>query len=90
MALLIWGANASIAQSVKRQGDVFIQQSTPKTITLKNDSKTKFTYKTKDGKQYPIYLSRNGKAFIVRTSKNGKLYKQYLPEVTQELNNNKH
>lgn len=74
------------AQSVKREGNTFVEVKSDK-VSLKNDSLTTLKYKTKDGKEYPIYLSKNGKAFIVRVSKkSGREYKQYLPQVTEELN----
>lgn len=73
------------AQDVKREGNTFVQVQSDK-VSLKSDTKTQYTYKSKDGKEYPIYLSRNGKAFIVRVSKkSGKEYKQYLPQVTKQL-----
>ena len=73
------------AQDVKREGNTFVQVQSDK-VSLKNDTKTQYTYKDKDGKEYPIYLSKNGKAFIVRVSKkSGKEYKQYLPQVTEQL-----
>lgn len=87
MVALIFMVGAPIyGQSVKREGKVFVEQDTKKEPTS-NAKKTEFTYKAKDGKTYPIYLSKNGKAFIVRTSKkSGKEYRQYLPEVTEQLN----
>ena len=76
-----------LAQDVKREGTTFVEVGSSK-VSLKNDTKTKYTYKTKDGKVYPVYLSKTGKAFIVRVSKkSGKEYKQYLPEVTEQLKN---
>ena len=82
LALMVGTINA---QSVKRQGNVFIEQRD--TTFVNNGTKTPYTYKAKDGKEYPIYLSKNGKAYIVRVSKkSGKQYKQYLPKVTEQLN----
>ena len=76
------------AQSVKLQGKTFVEQ---KDTTFRNTgTKTEFSYRCKDGKEYPIYLSKNGKAYIVRVSKKtGRQYKQYLPEVTKQLNGGK-
>lgn len=74
------------SQNVKREGNTFVEVKSDK-VSLKNDSLTAMTYKAKDGKEYPIYLSKNGKAFIVRVSKkSGREYKQYLPQVTEQLN----
>lgn len=71
------------AQSVKREGNVFVEQK----ATFKNTGKkTEYTYKDRDGKEYPIYLSKNGKAYIVKVSKKkGTEYPKYLPEVTEQL-----
>ena len=70
------------AQSVTKQGTMFVQQSKK----CKSATKTKYTYKAADGKVYPIYLSPNGKAFIIRVSKKtNKEYRDYLPEVTKQL-----
>jgi hypothetical protein len=75
------------AQDVKREGNTFVQVQSDK-VSLKNDTKTQYTYKAKDGKEYPIYLSKNGKAFIVRVSKKtGREYKQYLPQITEQITN---
>lgn len=75
------------AQTVVKQGNTFIQVSKEKKEV--KTVKTAYTYKTKNGKVYPIYLSSKGKAYIIRKSKNGKDYRQYLPEVTKALQNNK-
>ena len=86
LALMV-GASNTHAQSIKREGKVFVQQDTKRTSTA---TKTEYTFKAKDGKTYPIYVSKNGKAYIIRVSKkSGKEYKQYLPEVTQQLNKEK-
>lgn len=74
------------AQSVTRQGKLFIQN--PSNSTIKKDSitLTGYYYVTSDGTRYPIYKSSKGKCFIIRTSsKTGKEYRQYLPEVTKQL-----
>ena len=88
-AMLALFVGTAFAQ-VERQGNVFVQtQTTNKQVSLKNETKTNYTYKDKDGKEYPIYLSKNGNAFVIRTSKNGNQYKKYLPEVTEELKTKK-
>lgn len=82
VGMIFWCAPIE-AQNVKREGKCFVQMSTG---LKKGAKKTEYTYKTKDGKTYPIWVSANGKAYIVRTSKKtGKEYKQYLPEVTKQL-----
>ena len=84
LALMV-GASSTHAQSIKREGKVFVQQDTKNAGT-----KTEYTFKAKDGKTYPIYVSKNGKAYIIRVSKkSGKEYKQYLPEVAEQLNKEK-
>jgi len=87
MVALIFMVGAPLkAQSVKREGKVFVEQET-KQNPASNARKTEYTFKAKDGKVYPIYVSKNGKAFIIRVSKkSGKEYRQYLPEVTEQLN----
>lgn len=85
LALMV-GAPVFAQSEIKREGNTFTYVQSDK-VSLKNDTKTQYTYKTKDGKEYPIYLSKNGKAFIVRVSKKtGREYKQYLPQITEQLN----
>ena len=75
------------AQSVTRQGNVFIQDSTSNKIKKSTVTLTKYFYMAANGIKYPIYMSSTGKCFILRTSsKTGKQYRQYLPEVTKQLN----
>ena len=85
--ILLWMHHESKAQSVTRQGNVFVQDSS-KSNKIQKDHPllTKYYYLASDGTKYPIYMSANGKCFIIRTSsKTGKQYKQYLPEVTKQL-----
>lgn len=86
MFMFLWIHHESKAQSVIRQGNTFVQDSS-KSTKIKKDHPllTKYCYLASDGTKYPIYMSANGKCFIIRTSKNGKQYKQYLPEVTKQL-----
>lgn len=79
------------AQNCVLKGKTFEQVDSPKTSKQKDmGTKTPYTFKAKDGKEYPIYVSKQGKAFIWRVSKKtGKQYKQYLPEVTKELQKKK-
>ena len=86
MVILAFMVGTSGAQNVQRQGKVFVEQKATRTTS----TKTEYVYKAKDGKEYPIYLSKNSKAFIIRVSKKtGKEYRQYLPQVTEELNKQK-
>ena len=90
VAFTLMGIAPIYAQDIKREGNTFVQVKSEKT-SVESYTKTKYTFKAKDGKEYPIYLSKNGKAFIIRTSqKTGKEYKQYLPQVTEQLNNEIH
>ena len=76
----------TMAQSVKRVGNTFVEQVDSSKKAVKEPKKTEYTYTDKKGNVYPIYLSSTGKAFIVKTSKKtGKEYRQYLPEVTKQL-----
>ena len=73
-------------RQIVRQGTQFVEQAD----SIKSqDTLSGYTYKTKKGEIYPIYISKRGKAYIIRTSKNGKQYKQYLPEVTAQIANNR-
>lgn len=75
------------AQSVTRQGKLFIQQSSSNKIEKDSATLTGYFYIDAKGVKYPIYISSKGKCFIIRTSsKTGKTYKQYLPEITKQLN----
>ena len=48
---------------------------------------TQYFYMTAGMTKYPIYQSRDGKCFIIRTSaRTGKTYKQYLPEMSKQVN----
>ena len=86
--LTLCGASVSSAQSVERKGNNFTQVSS-KGQQGGKETKTQYTYTTKDGEVYPVYLSAKGKAFIKRVSKKtGKEYKQYLPEVGKQINPN--
>lgn len=74
-------ACGSIAYSQKyiRNGKTFEQVKTNKSIT--EAFQTGFTWKSSDGKEYPIYLSSKGGVYIIKKSrKTGKNYKQYLPK----------
>lgn len=73
-------------QNVVRNGNTFVQVDSSNKIKKDEPTMTKYTYIAADGKKYPIYMSKSGKCFIIRISKNGKEYKQYLPEVTKQLN----
>ena len=84
--LAAWcGVLMSDAQNVERQGNNFIAVSTRSTKT--EADQTKFTYKTTDGKIYPIFITKTGSCFIKKISaKTGKEYKMYLkPEVRDEI-----
>lgn len=85
--LLLWATSSPAnAQSVTRQGKIFIQQSNSNKIEKDTATLTGYYYQTADGTKYPIYISSKGKCFILRTSsKTGKQYKQYLPEITKQL-----
>lgn len=85
-AIMLFGLGLGIqAQSVKKEGNTFVQVSN----TTGKETKTEFTYKDSKGISYPIYLSGTGKAFIKKVSKKtGKEYKQYLPDVGKQINPN--
>ena len=67
---------------IVRDGDTFKVE---KTVSVNQDTKTKFTWEDKEGNKYPIYITKKGACYIIRTSKKtGKEYKQYLPKNVQE------
>ena len=70
------------SQNAQREGDVYVEQPSSRNA---QETKTSQRYRTKDGKEYTIYISKNGKAYIKRISKKGNEYRQYLPEVTEDL-----
>ena len=74
-------------QNVVRKGKTFYQQSNSSKIEKDSAVFSGYHYFDTKGVRYPIYISSKGKYFIFRTSaKTGKRYKQYLPEVTRQLN----
>ena len=76
-------AYAHAQKEIVRKGNNFIEISKTE---KKEVVKTQYTYTASDGNIYPIYLSSTGKAFIIRkSSRTGKEYRQYLPEVTKQL-----
>ena len=83
--ILLGGIAYAHAQKVVRNGNNFTQV-TSKAQKQTEVIKTQYTYTASDGNIYPIYLSSTGKAFIIRkSSRTGKEYRQYLPEVTKQL-----
>ena len=66
--------------TVKLEGEYYKEtvSSSPKKVSLKNDTLTGKYYLDKKGNKLPVYRSRNGKLFIVVVSKNGNEYKKYL------------
>lgn len=74
------------SQNYTRNGKVFEQVKT-NNKTANEHTRTDFTWKSTDGKVYPIYLSPKGRAYIIKVSKKtGKEYKQYLPkEISGEI-----
>lgn len=74
------------AQNIVRKGNMFINVDSLK----REDIKTPYTYRDKNGKVDTIYLSPSGKAFVWRISKKtGKKYKKYLPAVTEQISKKK-
>ena len=88
LCLILLGGIAVKAQEVVRNGNVFTQVSSKK--AKEAFKSTPYTYVAADGNKYPIYISGNGKYFIIRKSaKTGKEYRQYLPKVQKQLEQNK-
>lgn len=80
-----FGCTIAKGQNVVRNGYQFEQVSKKK--SAEPPVKTKYTYKTLDGKIYPIYISKKGKCFINRISKkDGHTYPDYkLPKELKDL-----
>lgn len=77
---------AVMGQNVVQRGNVFIEQKD----SIKSSIPTEYTFKSKDGKVYPVYLSKNGNAYIIMTSKkSGKQYRRYLPDLSNRILHNK-
>ena len=72
-----------------REGDSFRTEKAART-TRRDSTATKYTFTDSKGQTYKVYLSKTGKAFIPRTSaKTGKYYRQYKPEITEAIKNDK-
>ena len=74
---------------ITRNGNNF--QAVKTTRTAHRDSTaTPYTFTDGKGQVYKVYLSKSGKAFIPKTSaKTGKYYRQYKPEITEAIKNDK-
>lgn len=84
---LLYLVQPANAQSVTRKGNMFVQVPSKSPIKKDTAAITGYFYIDAKGVKYPIYMSSKGKCFIWRTSsKSGKQYRQYLPEVTKQLN----
>lgn len=67
---------------VVRDGDTFKVE---RTISVNQDTKTKYTWEDKEGNKYPVFITRKGACYVLRVSKKtGKEYKYYLPKDIQE------
>lgn len=84
IALFLLNVGVTMAQSVEKKGNVFVQ--VKDTTYINSGVKTEYKYQDSKGVEYPIYLTKNGKAFIIRVSKKtGRPYRYYLPKVTEQL-----
>lgn len=74
---------SSHSQNVVKRGNVFVNVDS---TARQEAKKTDYSYQKGDS-IWPVYLSSKGKAFIVRYSKRTKkAYRQYLPQITEQLN----
>lgn len=83
----MFGVITAEAQNVTRKDDTFIQDTTSHKFKKQSVTLTRYKFKASNGVTYPIYMSKNGKCFIIRTNKEGKQYRDYLPEITKQLQN---
>ena len=76
---------AANAQSYTRSGNTFISSKGERVKT--EPVKTKFTWKDRKGKEYPVYISSKGSCFVIKgKDKDGKDKKTYLgPEISQQI-----
>ena len=71
------------AQDYVREGNTFVQVEKPASVT---SMKTHYTWRAKDGKNYPVYITKNNRCYIEKISKKtGKPYKYYLPDEISEI-----
>ena len=78
---------SSWSQNVVRNGKTFVDQSPTK--ERQEPIKTEYSYQKGDS-IWTVYLSTKGKAFIIRYSKRtGRQYRQYLPNITEKINESK-
>lgn len=83
IALLV-ALSMSVASyaDIVRDGDTFKVE---KTISVNQDTKTKYTWEDKEGNKYPIYITKRGACYVLRISKKtSKEYRYYLPKEIQE------
>lgn len=85
--LLLLVCPHTIAQDLKREGKVFVQEKSSK--TNKDDIATTYFWKDSKGNEYPIFLHKYTKgdkagkwcAYVVKVSaKTNKEYKYYIPQ----------
>lgn len=92
LSLAFSSATGVLAQdnkpTIEQKGNVFIQKSNGRSSG--KVTKTNYIYEDSKGQRDTIYISSTGKAFVFKVSKKtGNVYKKYLPEVTEQLNQKK-
>ena len=85
LLFILAAACVTNAQTYTRSGNTFISSTGERVKT--EPVKTKFTWKDRKGKEYPVYISKTGSCFVIKVSaKTGKEYKNYLgPEISQQI-----
>ena len=85
LLLVLAAACVANAQTYTRSGNTFISSTGERVKT--EPVKTKFTWKDRKGKEYPVYISNNGSCFAIKVSaKTGKNYRNYLgSEISQQI-----
>lgn len=79
--------SAQDRKTLTRNGNNFMET---KARTARDSTATPYTYTDSKGNTYKVFLSKSGKAYIPKTSaKTGKYYRQYKPEITEAINNEK-
>lgn len=82
--LVLWCNKAEAQSVITRKGNMFIQDTT--SVKKNNPVPTDYTYVDEDGIPHKVYVIH----YIIKKSpKTGKTYKKYLPQVTNQIYENR-
>ena len=84
IVFILWCNKAQAQSVITRKGNMFIQDTT--SVKKNNPVPTDYTYVDEDGVPYKVYVVH----YIIKKSpKTGKTYKKYLPQVTNQIYENR-